>query len=34
MKVPMQWIKEYADIPVSAEEYQNKMIMIGNGGEG
>lgn len=34
MKVPMQWIKEYADIPVSAEEYQNKMIMIGNGVEG
>lgn len=34
MKVPMKWIKEYADIPVSAEEYQNKMIMIGNGVEG
>ena len=34
MKVPMQWIKEYADIPVSAEEYQSKMIMIGNGVEG
>ena len=34
MKVPMQWIKEYADIPVSAKEYQDKMIMIGNGVEG
>lgn len=34
MKIPMQWIREYADIPVSAEEYQNKMIMIGNGVEG
>lgn len=34
MKVPMQWIKEYADIPVSAQEYQDKMIMIGNGVEG
>ena len=34
MKVPMQWIKEYADIPMTAEEYQNKMIMIGNGVEG
>ena len=34
MKVPMQWIKEYADIPVDAETYQNKMIMIGNGVEG
>ena len=30
----MQWIKEYADIPVDAETYQNKMIMIGNGVEG
>ena len=34
MKVPMQWIKEYADIPVSAKEYQDRMIMIGNGVEG
>ena len=34
MKIPMQWIKEYADIPMTAEEYQNKMIMIGNGVEG
>ena len=30
----MQWIKEYADIPVDAETYQSKMIMIGNGVEG
>ena len=30
----MQWIKEYADIPVDAETYKNKMIMIGNGVEG
>ncbi len=34
MKVPMQWIKEYADIPMSAADYQNKMIMIGDGVEG
>ena len=34
MKVPMQWIKEYADIPMSAADYQDKMIMIGNGVEG
>lgn len=30
----MQWIKAYADIPVDAETYKNKMIMIGNGVEG
>ena len=30
----MQWIREYADIPVDAETYKNKMIMIGNGVEG
>ena len=29
MKIPMQWIKEYVDIPLSAEEYQNAMIMHG-----
>ena len=34
MKVPMQWIKKYADIPVDAATYQNQMIMIGNGVEG
>ena len=34
MKVPMKWIKAYADIPMDAEAYQNKMIMIGNGVEG
>ena len=34
MKVPMKWIREYADIPVDAETYMNKMIMIGDGVEG
>ncbi|MBQ8654654.1 MAG: phenylalanine--tRNA ligase subunit beta [Clostridia bacterium] len=34
MKIPMQWINEYAPINVDAETYQNKMIMIGNGVEG
>ncbi len=34
MKVPMQWIKEYAGIPMSAADYQNRMIMIGDGVEG
>ena len=34
MKVPMKWIKDYAPIPMDAAEYQNKMIMIGNGVEG
>ncbi len=34
MKIPMQWISQYAPIPVDAETYQNKMIMIGNGVEG
>lgn len=29
MKIPMQWIKEYADIPVTAAEYQDAMIMHG-----
>jgi len=29
MKLPMQWIKNYADIPVSAPEYQARMIMSG-----
>ncbi len=34
MKVPMKWIREYADIPADAETYMNKMIMIGDGVEG
>ena len=34
MKVPMKWIRAYADIPVDAETYMNKMIMIGDGVEG
>ena len=34
MKVPMKWIREYTDIPVDAETYMNKMIMIGDGVEG
>jgi len=34
MKVPMKWIRAYTDIPVDAETYMNKMIMIGDGVEG
>lgn len=34
MKVPMSWLKEYVDIPVSAEKYQDEMIMHGTGIEG
>ena len=34
MKVSMNWIKKYADIPVSAEEYESRMIMTGTGVEG
>ncbi|MCQ2457839.1 MAG: phenylalanine--tRNA ligase subunit beta [Clostridia bacterium] len=34
MKVPMKWIGEYAPILTDAENYMNKMIMIGNGVEG
>ena len=34
MKVPMQWIRQYTDIPVDAAAYQDQMIMIGNGVEG
>ncbi len=34
MKIPMQWIDQYASIPVDAQVYQDKMIMIGNGVEG
>ena len=34
MKLPMKWISEYAPINTDAENYMNKMIMIGNGVEG
>ena len=34
MKVPMQWIKQYTDIPVSAAEFESAMIMHGTGVEG
>lgn len=34
MKVSMQWMKQYAGIPVSAQEFQDAMIMHGTGVEG
>ena len=34
MKVPMQWMKQYTDIPVSAKEFQDAMVMHGTGVEG
>lgn len=34
MKVPMQWIRQYTDIPVSDEAFQDQMIMHGTGVEG
>lgn len=34
MKIPMQWISQYAPINCDAAAYQDKMIMIGNGVEG
>ena len=34
MKVPMKWIRDYAPGNLSPEEFQSKMIMIGNGVEG
>ncbi|MCI7736338.1 MAG: phenylalanine--tRNA ligase subunit beta [Clostridiales bacterium] len=34
MKVPMQWMRQYTEIPVSAEAFQNAMIMHGTGVEG
>ena len=34
MKVPMQWMKQYTEIPVSAEALQDAMIMHGTGVEG
>jgi len=34
MRVPMQWLKQYTDIPVSAEAFQDAMINHGTGVEG
>ncbi len=34
MKIPMQWIRDYADVPANAEEYTRRMIMTGTGVEG
>ena len=34
MKVSMNWLKTYADIPVSPAEYESRMIMTGTGVEG
>lgn len=33
MKVPMKWIRDYTDIPVSPLEYESKMVMSGTGVE-
>ena len=30
----MKWLKQYADIPVSASEYEDRMVMTGTGVEG
>lgn len=34
MRVPMQWLKQYTDIPVSAQAFQDAMINHGTGVEG
>ena len=34
MKVPMHWLKQYTDIPVSPADYQDAMVMHGTGVEG
>lgn len=34
MKIPMQWIREYADIPADAARYAERMVMTGTGVEG
>ncbi|HHX21426.1 MAG TPA: phenylalanine--tRNA ligase subunit beta [Clostridiales bacterium] len=34
MKVPMNWLREYVDIPLSDNEYQDRMIMTGTALEG
>ncbi|MBR0464667.1 MAG: phenylalanine--tRNA ligase subunit beta [Clostridia bacterium] len=33
MKVPMKWLREYTEIPLSTQAYADKMIMAGNGVE-
>jgi len=33
MKVPLNWIREFADIPMDAEAYQHRMVMAGTGVE-
>ena len=33
MKVPFKWLKDYIEIPVSAEEFADAMVMTGNGVE-
>ena len=34
MKISMNWIRQYADIPVTPAEYESRMIMHGTGVEG
>ena len=34
MKVSMNWLRRYTDIPVSDAEYESRMVMAGNGVEG
>ena len=34
MKIPMRWLKEYVNVPMSAEEYARRMIMTGTAVEG
>ncbi len=34
MNIPISWINEYTDIPVSTEQYTQRMIMTGTGVEG
>ena len=34
MKIPMKWLREYVDIPMSAQEYASRMIMTGTAVEG
>ncbi len=31
MKVPLNWIREFANIPMEAEAYQHRMVMAGTG---
>ena len=34
MKIPMKWLKEYTNIPMTAQEYADRMIMTGTAVEG